>query len=84
MKMSLARVQGIGKISMRRAMRKKKRTRARIRPARKTLSGKSTESPSRRIRLRVVLTLRPDGNYIDTVGRNASGLIIKGVIDVSK
>lgn len=32
----------------------------------------------------VVLTLRPDGNYIDTVGRNASGLIIKGVIDVSK
>ncbi len=32
----------------------------------------------------VVLTLRPDGNYIDTVGRNANGLIIKAVIDVSK
>lgn len=32
----------------------------------------------------VVLTLRPDGNYIDTMGRNANGLIIKGVIDVSK
>jgi hypothetical protein len=30
------------------------------------------------------LTLRPDGNYIETLGRNANGLIIKGVIDVSK
>jgi cell division protein FtsB len=32
----------------------------------------------------VVLTLRPDGNYIETLGRNPNGLIIKGVIDVSK
>jgi hypothetical protein len=28
--------------------------------------------------------LRPDGNYIETLGRNPNGLIIKGVIDVSK
>jgi hypothetical protein len=32
----------------------------------------------------VIATLRPDGAYIDTIGKNANGLVIRGVIDVSK
>lgn len=34
--------------------------------------------------MEVQATLRPEGSFIDTIGKNANGVVVKGVIDISK
>lgn len=34
--------------------------------------------------MEVQATLRPEGSFVDTIGKNANGVVMKGVIDISK
>lgn len=34
--------------------------------------------------MEVQATLRPEGSFIDTIGKNANGVVVKGVVDISK